>query len=259
MSERTCSVVGCDKLARKRGWCPMHYDRWRTTGDVGPAGRLRQQNIGPCAFDGCDKPSRKRGWCSSHYDQWLDTKNIRPLRNPTAQKTPCAVDGCRRLAKAQKMCLMHYYRVTTYGHVGIPGSTRKDLRMLAEAWQKGDHVAVITEIRRWSTITESGCWEWSGKSKDNGYVDIRINDRSGRQRSLLVHRLSLEAKLGRPLGRMVAHHKCANPPCVNPDHLELATHAENVGEMLARRSYKARIEELEQALYSIDPSHPLIS
>ncbi len=28
MIKRTCSVEGCEKTARSRGWCPMHYTRW---------------------------------------------------------------------------------------------------------------------------------------------------------------------------------------------------------------------------------------
>jgi len=29
---RICSVDGCDKRAKSRGWCNTHYERWRRTG-----------------------------------------------------------------------------------------------------------------------------------------------------------------------------------------------------------------------------------
>lgn len=32
--EGTCSVEGCEKPARKRGWCDMHHSRWLRYGDV---------------------------------------------------------------------------------------------------------------------------------------------------------------------------------------------------------------------------------
>lgn len=39
MSKRTCSVDGCDKPEKSRGWCSAHYERWRkhgTTDDLRP-------------------------------------------------------------------------------------------------------------------------------------------------------------------------------------------------------------------------------
>ena len=33
MTDRTCSIEGCGKPRRKRGWCEMHYQRWRRYGD----------------------------------------------------------------------------------------------------------------------------------------------------------------------------------------------------------------------------------
>jgi hypothetical protein len=29
VSIKQCSVEGCEKPARTRGWCPAHYKRWR--------------------------------------------------------------------------------------------------------------------------------------------------------------------------------------------------------------------------------------
>lgn len=38
MAEDTCSVWGCEKAATVRGWCPMHYQRWRRYGTPLPPG-----------------------------------------------------------------------------------------------------------------------------------------------------------------------------------------------------------------------------
>lgn len=34
MAKRTCSIGGCEREARARGWCLLHYDRWRRTGST---------------------------------------------------------------------------------------------------------------------------------------------------------------------------------------------------------------------------------
>lgn len=35
MADRTCSVEGCERSSACRGWCSMHYTRWRRHGDAG--------------------------------------------------------------------------------------------------------------------------------------------------------------------------------------------------------------------------------
>ncbi|NQE89602.1 HNH endonuclease [Nocardia terpenica] len=81
----------------------------------------------------------------------------------------------------------------------------------------------------------------------------------GKKKNFPVHRMVLEAKLGAPLGVLAAHHKCGNSGCVNPDHLQPVTHAENTAEMLARQSYLARIEELESVVRLLAPEHDALN
>jgi hypothetical protein len=45
---------------------------------------------------------------------------------------------------------------------------------------------------------------------------------------------------------------------VNPDHLQPVTHRENVAEMLTRKSYLNRIEELEARLRELSPNDALL-
>lgn len=33
MAERTCTIEGCERPHKARGWCRLHYRRWTTTGD----------------------------------------------------------------------------------------------------------------------------------------------------------------------------------------------------------------------------------
>ena len=104
------------------------------------------------------------------------------------------------------------------------------------------------------TTGHTDCWEWGRARNKQGYPLARFG-----RRNVLLHRASLELSEGRPLGVLHAHHKCANTACVNPNHLEPATAADNALEMLARNSYMARIAELEAALAGVAPGHEALN
>ena len=73
------------------------------------------------------------------------------------------------------------------------------------------------------------CIEWQGYRDRNGYG--RINFRGGAH---WVHRVAwIEANGEIPAGQLVLH-RCDNPPCVNPDHLFLGTHADNTRDKCAK-------------------------
>lgn len=125
---------------------------------------------------------------------------------------------------------------------------------IRRAYEAQDPTALLAAIREHCTIDNTGCWNWQRKLNGSGYPEVGIDGKYYQ-----VHRLALEAKLGAPLGSQTAHHKCANRTCTNPDHLQPATHRDNIAEMLARNSYLKRIAELENALAVIAPEHELLT
>lgn len=81
----------------------------------------------------------------------------------------------------------------------------------------------------WRIRTEQGgCCVWQGSTKD-GYPKAMVN---GVTR--LVHRLIYEAANGPIRPADVVRHRCDNPLCINPAHLLIGTHADNVADRVAR-------------------------
>lgn len=81
-----------------------------------------------------------------------------------------------------------------------------------------------------TTQTPRGCIEWAGARTTRGYGRIGRYDRER-----YTHRVMWELTNGQPIPPgMVVRHRCDNPPCLNPEHLELGTTADNNRDALER-------------------------
>ena len=128
----------------------------------------------------------------------------------------CSVEDCDRPVRTRGMCNRHYENARLRGSA-IP---EKDLPLSERLARTG-----------W-TVTDSGCWEWSGKRNDSGYgiVNALRHGYTGAR----AHRVMFELHVGPiPEGAEIRH-KCDNPPCANPDHLEPGTHLMNMDDMTSR-------------------------
>lgn len=76
---------------------------------------------------------------------------------------------------------------------------------------------------------ENGCWLWSGAKYRNGYGWLKV---FGRVYS--AHRYSYELHNGPIPEGMEILHSCDNKNCINPSHLRIGTHAENMREASER-------------------------
>ena len=80
--------------------------------------------------------------------------------------------------------------------------------------------------RFWSKTEqrESGCIEWTAAKSDKGYGRFKVNGRL-----VLPHRFIMEWINQTTYSQSVkVRHRCDNPPCVNPAHLQTGTQSDNM-------------------------------
>jgi len=133
----------------------------------------------------------------------------------------CLVNGCEAdvRVKSLSLCYKHYVRFKTHSSVGFKKHARGTL-----------------EERFWNFVdkkSEDECWHWTGQILSNGYGRISVGARNlGNE---LAHRVSWRLANKQEIPeKMVVMHKCDNPKCVNPNHLNIGTHKQNTQDMITK-------------------------
>lgn len=127
--------------------------------------------------------------------------------DPAASVVICAVEGCERRVLARGFCNSHYKRLMRHGDPQGGGAPRgREL-----------------ETRFWGRVAQGeGCWIWQGATIPRGYGMVRAGGRMQ-----LSHRVAWMLTNGDP-GESQVLHTCDVRLCVNPDHLYLGDHAQNM-------------------------------
>lgn len=129
----------------------------------------------------------------------------------------CSVEGCSKFVKGHGLCDKHYMRLRRGGTLETRAfpptwSTAKE-RLEWYGWNV---------VQRDTPFADGPCWEWAGTCGAGGYGVLAVDHRTHK-----AHRLAYETWVGPIPEGMVVRHKCDNPPCINPEHLELGTPKDN--------------------------------
>ena len=135
-----------------------------------------------------------------------------------AGETPkCSVDECCVAARKRGMCSRHYLKWWR--------KTPKDLRP-PTAQEATDQERFEMKVEKHG---HGGCWLWTGARRASGHGYAVVSGVA-----IPAARAALEfAGSPRP-GKLLALHRCDNPPCVNPKHLYWGTHQNNMDDAWAR-------------------------
>jgi hypothetical protein len=97
---------------------------------------------------------------------------------------------------------------------------------------------VKPEIERfWNKVHKTDtCWIWTAFKDKDGYGVFKTGTNYN-WRSIGAHRYIYEVIYGFCPDNMMVLHDCDNPSCVNPNHLRLGNHLENMADRKERGHY----------------------
>lgn len=106
-------------------------------------------------------------------------------------------------------------------------------------WPRGPRKGITYIDRFWEKVikgkTEDDCWGWNGtRSKELKYSILYV---SAQKPTVKAHRISWEIHFGAIPSGIIVRHKCDNPTCTNPKHLELGTILDNNQDMVKRERH----------------------
>lgn len=93
----------------------------------------------------------------------------------------------------------------------------------------------------------SGCWEWQAASHERGYGYFYTSKEYSDRKMDYAHKVSLFLYKGIKTGKdQHVMHLCDNPKCVNPDHLKVGTHKDNMRDMTNKGRNKPGNQKLNK-------------
>lgn len=132
----------------------------------------------------------------------------------------CLVRDCQKVVHSFELCGSHSHRLRRYGDpLGKP-----ELPTLADRF----YASIFVD-------TMGGCWLWTRCLNEHGYGMLSVGGRSGGMQ--IASRVSWTLHRGSIADDVEICHWCDTPPCVNPGHLFLGTHQENMMDMLMKKGH----------------------
>ncbi len=82
---KKCSIENCKRPYRSKGYCDVHFKKWRA-GEI--EGHKPRYKI--CKEENCKKPMFKKGMCEQHFGAWAASKKGVPAEAAAPATAPAA-------------------------------------------------------------------------------------------------------------------------------------------------------------------------
>jgi hypothetical protein len=102
----------------------------------------------------------------------------------------------------------------------------------------GIHKGAVDMDRFWSKVAkgaDDACWLWQAGRFKSGYGAFAMRPHTKR-----AHRVAWELVNGPIPDGLHVLHECDTPPCCNPAHLFLGTHADNMRDRQSKGGYPTK-------------------
>lgn len=144
----------------------------------------------------------------------------------------CLSPDCTKKAKTRGLCQRHYAQWLRNGVMASQAAITK-VPLAARFWSKVD-VGNIND-----------CWLWrGGATEGRGRFTFRENKKI---KSVIATRVAYYLCTNEwPDDSLELDHLCPNILCVNPAHLELVTHRENMRRSMLRRAFAKAMNRFEE-------------
>jgi len=113
-----CTVEGCDRSHKARGYCQTHYMMWMRGSPIAPI-KVRERNKPECCIEeDCTEPVKSKGLCKMHYQRLLRYGHTRYKDRKKAPKI-CIIPNCDNHLYAKELCHSHYAKKRSWQKMGI--------------------------------------------------------------------------------------------------------------------------------------------
>lgn len=114
IGKKSCSVEGCKRKYDAKGFCHMHYNRWKRHGNPLIITKDMSKNKS-CKIVNCNKTYKGLGFCTKHYQRFKKWGDPLFVTNNQEHEKLCAINNCSRAYSGKGYCKVHNSRYFKYG------------------------------------------------------------------------------------------------------------------------------------------------